>query len=88
MGLPHQDSPIHFSLPSEEDVLGLEEDVLGFQITKFPQGLLSLECANAVSQCTVANLGLHKDSWTNEIRAQLPDQAGLQDSLVHIVCQP
>jgi hypothetical protein len=27
---PHQDSPIHFSLPSEEDVLGLEEDILGF----------------------------------------------------------
>jgi hypothetical protein len=74
---PHQDSPICCSLPSEEDVLGLEGNVLGFHITDFPPGLLSLECAGAVSPCAVANLGLHKDSWTNDIRAQLPDPAGI-----------
>jgi hypothetical protein len=85
---PHRDSPICFTLPSEEDVLGLEEYVLGFHITHFPPGLLSLECVGTVSPCTAANLGLHEDSWTNEIRAQLLDPAGIQDSLVHIVACP
>jgi hypothetical protein len=78
---PHQDSPIRFTLPSEEDVLG-------FHITDFPPGLLSLECAGGVSPCAITNLRLHKDSWTDEIRAQPPDTAGIQDSLVHIVARP
>jgi hypothetical protein len=77
-----------FLLPSEEEVLGLEEDVLGFHFTDFPPGSLSLECAGVVSPCAVADLGLHKDSWTNRIRAQRPQSTGLQDSLVHIVVQP
>ncbi len=68
--------------------MGLEEDVLGFRFTDFPLGLLSSECAGAVSPCAIADLGLHKKSWTNEIRAQLPQPTGLQDSLVHIVVQP
>ncbi len=84
----HQDSPICFSLPSEEDVLGLEEDVLGFQITNFPPGLLSLQCAGTAPQCTVADLGLQDDSWAAEIRAQFPEQTRLQDSLVHILGRP
>jgi hypothetical protein len=75
-------------LPSEEGVLGLEEDVLGFQITDFPPGLLTLQCAGAKPQCTIANLGLQDDSWAEEIRAQFPEQTRLQDSLVHIVKQP
>jgi hypothetical protein len=68
--------------------LGIEEDVLGIPFTDFPPGLLSLKYTDAVSRCTIANLGLHKDSWTDEIRAQLPVQMGLQDSLVHIVGRP
>jgi hypothetical protein len=84
----HQDSPKCFSLPSEEDVLGLEEDVLGFQITNFPPGLLSLQCAGAKPQYTVAKLGLQGDSWAEEIRAQFSEQTRLQDSLVHIVRRP
>jgi hypothetical protein len=75
-------------LPSEEDVLGLEEDVLGFQITNFPPGLLSLQRAGTAPQCTVADLGLQDNSWAAEIRAQLPEQTRLQDSLVHIVGRP
>jgi hypothetical protein len=85
---PHRDSPIRFSLPSEEDILGLEEDVLGFQITNFPPGLLSLQCAGAKPQCSIADLGLQDDSWAEEIRAQFPEQTRLQDSLVHIVGRP
>ena len=46
--LPHRVSPIRFSLPAEEGVLGLEEDVLGFQSTDFPPGSLSSECAGCV----------------------------------------
>jgi hypothetical protein len=84
----HPDSPIRFSLPSEEDVFGLEEDVLGFQITNFPPGLLSLQCTSAKPQCTVADLGLQDNSWAEEIRAQFPEQMRLQDSLVHIVGRP
>jgi hypothetical protein len=72
-------------LPSEEDVLGLEKDVLGFQITNFPPGLLSSQCAGAEPQCTIADLSLQDNSWAEEIRAQFPEQTRLQDSLVHIV---
>ncbi len=68
--------------------MGLEEDTLGFHFTDFPPGLLSLECAGTVSPCTIADLGLHDDSWTNEIRAQFPQPMGLQDSLFHIVVRP
>ncbi len=68
--------------------MGLEEDVLGFQITDFLPDLLSLQCASAKPQCTVANLGLQDDSWAEEIRAQFPEQTCLQDSLIHIVRQP
>jgi len=38
---PHRVSPIRFSLPAEEDILGLEEVILGFQSTDFPPGSLS-----------------------------------------------
>ncbi len=85
---PHQDSPIHFSLPSEVHVLGLEEDVLGFHFTDFPPGLLSSECAGTVSPCAVADLDFHKDAWTTKIRAQLPQPSNLHDSLVYIVTRP
>ncbi len=85
---PHQDSPIHFSLPLEEDVLGLEEDILGFHFTDFPPGLLSSECTGAVSPCAVADLDFHKDAWTTKIRVQLPQPLNLHDSLVHTVARP
>jgi hypothetical protein len=85
---PPRDSPICFSLPSEEDVLGFKEDILGFHFTDFPPGLHSSECAGAVSPCAVADLNFHKDAWTTEIRAQLPQQLHLHDSLVHIVARP
>ncbi len=68
--------------------MGLEKIILGFHITDFPPGSLSLECTGAVSPCAVVNLGFHEDSWTDGIRAQLPDPAGIQDSLVHIVARP
>jgi hypothetical protein len=88
MSQPPQDSPIRFSLPSEEDVLGFKEDILGFHFTDFPPGLLSSECAGAVSPCAVADLDFHKDAWTTKIRAQLPQLLHLHDSLVHIVARP
>jgi hypothetical protein len=68
--------------------LGLEEDVLGFQIINFSPSSLSLQCAGAEPQCTIANLGLQDNSWAEEIRAQFPEQTRLQDSLVHIVGRP
>jgi hypothetical protein len=78
-----------FSLPTEEVVLGLEKDVLGSHFTEFCLGSLSSECTrSAISISAVNDLGLHKDPWTNEIRAQLPDLAGIQDSLVHIITRP
>jgi hypothetical protein len=86
---PHnQDSPIRFSLPAEEDVLGLEEGVLGLPFTEFPPGSISSGCAGATSRCTVADLALYEDAWTDEIWAQLPVPASLQDSLVHIIGRP
>ncbi len=85
---PHQDSPIHYSLAAEENVLGLEEDVLGFTTTHFPPGSLSLECAGATLPCVVENLDLHEDAWTTEVRVQLPQPSSIQDSLVHIVGRP
>jgi hypothetical protein len=88
-GAPHhQDSPRRFSLPAEEDVLGLEKDGTCFPFTDFPPGLLSSDCAGATSLRTVLDLDLYEDSWTDEIRAQLPVPASLQDSLVHIVGWP
>ena len=84
----NRDSPRRFSLPAEEDVLGLEEDVLGLPCTEFPPGSLSSGCAGATSPCTVADLALYEDVWTDKIRAQLPVPASLQDILVHIVGRP
>jgi len=84
----NQDSPRHFSLPAEEDVLGLEEDVLGLPFTEFPPGSLFSGCAGATSPCTVPDLALYEDVCTDKIRAQLPVPASLQDSLVHIVGRP
>ena len=84
----NRDSPRRFSLPAEEDVLGLEEDVLGLPCTEFPPGSLSSGCAGATSPCTVADLALYEDVWTDEIRAQLPVPASLQDSLIHIIGRP
>jgi hypothetical protein len=81
----HRNSPRRFSLPAEEDVLGLKEGVLGLHFTNFPLGLLSSDCANVTSPCAVADLDLFEDAWTDKIRAQLPVPASLQDSLVHIV---
>jgi hypothetical protein len=75
-------------LPAEEDVLGLEEDVLGLHFTDFPLGLLTSDCAGVTSPCAVADLDLFEDAWTDEIRAQLPVPASLQDSLIHIVGRP
>ena len=84
----NQDSPRRFSLPAEDNVLGLEEDVLGLPFTEFPSGSFSSGCAGATSPCTVADLDLYEGVWTDEIRAQLPVPASLQDSLVHIVRRP
>ena len=81
-------SPRHFSLPAEEDVLGLKDGVLGLPFTEFPPGSLSSGCDRASSRCTDAVLALYEDTWTDEIRAQLPVPASLQDSLVHIVGRP
>jgi hypothetical protein len=61
---------------------------LGLHYTEFPPGSLSLGCTGTVSPCAMANLGLHKNSWTDEIRAQIPQQMGLHNSLVHIVATP
>ncbi len=77
-GAPHhRDSPRRFSLPAEEDILGLEKDGTRFPFTDFPPGLLSSDCAGATSLRTVLDLDLYEDSWTDEIRAQLPVPASL-----------
>jgi hypothetical protein len=85
---PHQVSPIHFSLPAEEDVLGLEEDLLGFQTTDFPPGSLSSECAGTLLSRAVVPLDLDEDARISAFMAELPPPLSVQDSSIHIVGCP
>jgi hypothetical protein len=85
---PHRVSPIRFSLPAEEDALGLKEDVLGFQSTDFPPGSLTSDCAGTLSSRAVKPLDLFEDVWVSEFIAELPPPLSVQDSLIHIVGCP
>jgi hypothetical protein len=77
----HRDSPTGSPVAAEEDVLG-------FQMTDYPRGLLSSFCVGPMPQCTIGDLGLQDDTWAAEIKAQFPEQTRLQESLVHIVGRP
>jgi hypothetical protein len=86
---PHnRDSPRRFSLPAEEDVLGLEEDVLGFQSTDFPPGSLSSKCAGISRTVELDLFDLSEDTRFSEFMAELPPPLSVQDSLIHIVGCP
>ena len=73
---------------AEEDVLGLEEDILGFTETDFPPGSLSSECAGSTLPSVQDTTAIHDHTWPPYADAPQPQSPTAQSSILHIVDQP